>query len=234
MNRRGTDMDERQELNAGKAAMIVLMLVVLVALGVLVQDYLADHEVTNGWAIATVLGAGGLFVLLNHLFGAEAPKDLLGRELPTGDTPQGEGRAPPQLSRQRRPPGSQSDRAQASRPAPRGPRRWTGCRPSWLGPPADPHRCRQLRSPRSPLLASTTCSGDAGPLGRAEHRSTTRSDPARSGSDRIIRSGAAVSRSGSQRAASRNQRWKASTWASSPATLILPTSPSSPGWRCRR
>lgn len=81
-------MDERQELNAGKAAMIVLMLVVLVALGVLVQDYLADHEVTNGWAIATVLGAGGLFVLLNHLFGAEAPKDLLGRELPTGDTPQ--------------------------------------------------------------------------------------------------------------------------------------------------
>lgn len=79
-------MDERQELNAGKAAMIVLMLVVLVALGVLVWDYLADHEVTNTWAIVTLLGAGGLFVLLNHLFGAEAPKDIFGRDLPTGDS----------------------------------------------------------------------------------------------------------------------------------------------------
>jgi len=68
--------------------MIVLMLVVLVALGVLVWDYLDDHEVTNGWAVATMLGAGGLFVILNHLFGAEAPKTVTGRELPTGNTPE--------------------------------------------------------------------------------------------------------------------------------------------------
>lgn len=81
-------MDERQELNAGKAAMIVLMLVVLVALGIVVWDYLADDEVTNGWAVATMLGAGGLFVVLNHLFGAEAPKTVTGRELPTGSTPE--------------------------------------------------------------------------------------------------------------------------------------------------
>lgn len=81
-------MDERQELNAGKAAMIVLMLVVLVALGVTVWDYLDDKEVTNGWAILTMVGAGGLFVVLNHLFGAEAPKTVTGQDLPTSNSPQ--------------------------------------------------------------------------------------------------------------------------------------------------
>lgn len=81
-------MDERQELNAGRAAMITLMVVCLGALGVLVWDYLQDEEVTNTGAIIVLLGSGGLFWLFNRMFGAEAPRSVLGHELPTGPTPE--------------------------------------------------------------------------------------------------------------------------------------------------
>lgn len=77
-------MDERQELNAGRAAMAVLGVICLVALGLLVYDYIVNKDITNGWPFAVLLGAGGLFALLNRIGGgAEAPKTFLGRELPT-------------------------------------------------------------------------------------------------------------------------------------------------------
>lgn len=81
-------MDERQELNAGRAAMITLMLICLGALGVLTWEYIRTQEVTNTAAIVVLLGAGGLFWLFNRMFGAEAPRSVLGQELPTGSTPE--------------------------------------------------------------------------------------------------------------------------------------------------
>ena len=81
-------MDERQELNAGRAAMITLMLICLGALGVLTWEYIRTQEVTNTAAIVFLLGAGGLFWLFNRMFGAEAPRSVLGQELPTGSTPE--------------------------------------------------------------------------------------------------------------------------------------------------
>ena len=80
-------MDERQSVNAGKAALITLALIALAALGVLVVEYLQTKDVTNGAAILVLLGAGGLFWVVDRMFGAEAPRTLLGAELPTGDTP---------------------------------------------------------------------------------------------------------------------------------------------------
>lgn len=81
-------MDERQELNAGRAAMIVLFLLMMGAVTVLGWEYLRTREVTNTAAVVVLLGAGGLFVLLERTFGAEAPRTLLGAELPTGQTPE--------------------------------------------------------------------------------------------------------------------------------------------------
>ena len=77
-------MDERQELNAGRAAMIVLMVLVLGALGVLGWEYIRTQEVTNTPAMVVMLGAGGLFFILERVFGAEAPRTFFGHELPTG------------------------------------------------------------------------------------------------------------------------------------------------------
>ena len=80
-------MDERQELNDGRASMIVLGLIALVALGVLVYEYVTTRDVNNGWAILTLLGSGGMLALLMRMIGgAEAPKTFLGKELPTEDT----------------------------------------------------------------------------------------------------------------------------------------------------
>ena len=79
-------MDERQELNAGRAAMLVLLVIVLGSLAVLTWEYIRTQEVTNTAAIVTMLGAGGLFALFLRLFGAEAPRNVLGQELPTGAT----------------------------------------------------------------------------------------------------------------------------------------------------
>lgn len=77
-------MDERQSVNAGKAALITLALISFGAIGVLVFDYVQNKEVTNGAAVITLLGAGGLFWIIDRMFGAEAPRSLLGAELPTG------------------------------------------------------------------------------------------------------------------------------------------------------
>ena len=81
-------MDERQELNAGRSAMIVLAVVMLGALGVLAWEYIRTQDVTNTAAIVVLLGTGGLFLLLQRMHGAEAPRSVLGHELPTGPTPQ--------------------------------------------------------------------------------------------------------------------------------------------------
>ena len=79
-------MDERQALNAGKAALITLTLIMLGALGILTVEYLQTKDVTNTAAIVVLLGAGGLFWAFQRMFGAEAPRSFLGRELPTGPT----------------------------------------------------------------------------------------------------------------------------------------------------
>lgn len=85
-------MDERQELNAGRASMIVLGVITFGALGVLVYDYIVNKDITNGWPFVVLLGAGGLFALLTRLMGgAEAPKTFLGKELPTENTPEAKG-----------------------------------------------------------------------------------------------------------------------------------------------
>lgn len=81
-------MDERQELNAGRAAMIVLALLMIGCVAVLGWEYVRTQEVTNTAAIVVMLGAGGLFVAMQRMFGAEAPRSFLGHELPTGPTPQ--------------------------------------------------------------------------------------------------------------------------------------------------
>ena len=80
-------MDERQTINAGKAALITLAVVALGALGMLVWEYFRTKDVTNTAAVAVLLTAGGLFWMFERMFGAEAPRTMLGRELPTGATP---------------------------------------------------------------------------------------------------------------------------------------------------
>ena len=77
-------MDERQELNAGRAAVIVLMLLVLGAIGVLAWEYVTTKDVANTTAVVVLLGAAGTFALFQRMFGAEAPRGLWGVELPTG------------------------------------------------------------------------------------------------------------------------------------------------------
>lgn len=80
-------MDERQELNAGKAALAVLGIIMLVCVGILAWEYIRTNNVTNTPAIVTMIGAGGLFVVFQRMFGAEAPRTVFGRELPTGPSP---------------------------------------------------------------------------------------------------------------------------------------------------
>lgn len=80
-------MDERQQLTAGKAALGALFCVMIGAIAVLGWEYVTTKEVTNTAAIITVLGAGGLFWVFQIMFGAEAPRSMFGKELPTGPTP---------------------------------------------------------------------------------------------------------------------------------------------------
>lgn len=79
-------MDERQAINAGKAALITLAVIALGAIGVLTVEYVQTKDVTNTAAVAVLLGSGTLFWAFERMFGAEAPRSLTGRELPTGST----------------------------------------------------------------------------------------------------------------------------------------------------
>lgn len=79
-------MDERQKLNAGNAAMIALFVAGLAAIGFTAWDYLAHKSITQPAALVVALVAWGLFYLFYQVFGGEAPKDLLGRERPTGNS----------------------------------------------------------------------------------------------------------------------------------------------------
>ncbi|XVX19452.1 hypothetical protein ACQP1U_14225 [Actinomycetota bacterium] len=81
-------MDERQEINAGKAALIALALICMGALGVLAWEYVRTDDVTNTGAVVVLLVSGGLFAVLQRMFGAEAPRSVLGTELPTGPSPE--------------------------------------------------------------------------------------------------------------------------------------------------
>ncbi len=78
-------MDERQKLNAGSASMIILFLGGLGALGYLIWDFIAHDDITKPSVLVIMLVAWGLFYLLYQVFGGEAPKNLFGQELPTGN-----------------------------------------------------------------------------------------------------------------------------------------------------
>ena len=78
-------MDERQKLNAGSASMIILFLGGLGALGYVVWDFVAHDDITKPSVLVIMLVAWGLFYLLYQVFGGEAPKNLLGQDLPTGN-----------------------------------------------------------------------------------------------------------------------------------------------------
>lgn len=80
-------MDERQALNAGKAALITLAVICVGALGFLTWEYVRTKEVTNTAAVLVLLVAAGLFWVFERMFGAEAPRTVFGHELPTGDSP---------------------------------------------------------------------------------------------------------------------------------------------------
>lgn len=77
-------MDERQELNAGRAAMITLGVLTIGALVVLAVEYVTTKTVTNMAAMAVLLGGGVLFSLIQRMQGADAPRSMIGLELPTG------------------------------------------------------------------------------------------------------------------------------------------------------
>lgn len=79
-------MDERQKLNAGNAAMIVLFLLGLGGVGYMVWDFVSHGDITNVPVVVLVVAAWGLFYLLYQVFGGEAPKNLFGKELPTGSS----------------------------------------------------------------------------------------------------------------------------------------------------
>ena len=88
-------MDERQELNAGRASMIVLGVIALIALGVLAWEYITTKDVTNGWAIATLLGSGALLALLTRTMGGpEIPPHAAGHRTAHRLLRRREGRAP--------------------------------------------------------------------------------------------------------------------------------------------
>ncbi len=75
--------DERQERNAGAAAQIVLAVLMIGIVGYLGVQYVRTREIGT-WPIVLLLGVGGLFWLVNRMIsGAEPPKSVLGRELPT-------------------------------------------------------------------------------------------------------------------------------------------------------
>lgn len=76
-------MDERQKLNAGNAAMILLFLVGLGSFGYVAWDFLAHKEITNTPVMVAMLVGWGLFYLFYQIIGGEAPKSLLGKDLPT-------------------------------------------------------------------------------------------------------------------------------------------------------
>lgn len=67
--------------------MIALFVAGLAALGFTAWDYLAHKSVTQPAALVVALVAWGLFYLFYQVFGGETPKDLLGRERPTGSDP---------------------------------------------------------------------------------------------------------------------------------------------------
>ncbi|MEV0694438.1 hypothetical protein [Streptomyces sp. NPDC050388] len=77
-------MDERQHLKAGRSALVALGAVMFAALGVLVWEYIQTKEVTNTAAILVLVGGAGVFALVQRVLGAEAPRSLMGVELPTG------------------------------------------------------------------------------------------------------------------------------------------------------
>ncbi|MCE1179202.1 MAG: hypothetical protein LWW86_09290 [Micrococcales bacterium] len=58
------------------------------ALGVLAWEYIRTSEVTNTGAVLVLLASGGLFAVLQRMFGAEAPRSVLGAELSTGPSPE--------------------------------------------------------------------------------------------------------------------------------------------------
>lgn len=69
--------------HAGKGVLITLALVSFGAIGALVFDYVTNTTITNGVAVMILLGAGGLFWILDRMFGTEGPRSLLGTALPT-------------------------------------------------------------------------------------------------------------------------------------------------------
>ncbi|MFT3942246.1 MAG: hypothetical protein QM705_00280 [Ancrocorticia sp.] len=77
-------LDERQKLNAGSAAIITLFLVGLGCFGYVVWDFIAHGDITNPTVLVIMLVTWGLFYLFYQVFGNEAPKTMLGRELETG------------------------------------------------------------------------------------------------------------------------------------------------------
>ncbi|MDO5676829.1 MAG: hypothetical protein Q4G35_04895 [Propionibacteriaceae bacterium] len=79
-------MDERQLAKAGGAALITLFIIGLVGLGFAVWDYVSHKDITQPWGILLAIGAWGVFYLMYRLMGKEAPRTLLGQELPTGDS----------------------------------------------------------------------------------------------------------------------------------------------------
>ncbi len=79
-------MDERQQHNAGAAAMVTLFLVGLGGLGYIGWDFLAHKDITQPWVLVVVLVAWGIFYLAHKLIGGEAPESLFGVELPTSDS----------------------------------------------------------------------------------------------------------------------------------------------------
>lgn len=79
-------MDERQTMNAGKAAIAALFLVVMVCLGIAAWDYFSNGRIDHGWPIIVMVLGAGLFWMLESLLGAEAPRGVLGEELPTGSS----------------------------------------------------------------------------------------------------------------------------------------------------
>ena len=81
-------MDERQKLNAGNAAMIVLFLLGLGGVIYMVWDFVSHQDITNVPVVVLVVAAWGLFYLLYQVFGGESPKNLLGKELPTSASPE--------------------------------------------------------------------------------------------------------------------------------------------------
>lgn len=70
--------------HAGKGVLITLALVSFGAIGALVFDYVTNKMITNGVAVVVLLGAGGLFWILDRMFGIEGPRTLLGSALPVG------------------------------------------------------------------------------------------------------------------------------------------------------